>query len=240
MREARNATLVVLLFVAFGWAFWTWLGRGPGAEHLWLWRCTSLLVFACLAGSLVWALRFEDKLPDTLARYTGGIYYEKGGLALMPIMRKEGQQALLYLYYENRYGNACNAVVHLRPPKGAILHRPDAVDIHFAFSCPGGAVGVLQQPVAVHPRLQGQVIDVALAAAVNYPHNRGDKLRSHEGLPCGDINVDWGINFRTGAHELSDEIELRDPATVHLAIPRDVTNRIKAGLHWRQKALSPT
>lgn len=236
MREKRNAILVCTLLVLFIWAFYAWFFQ-DGVHALWKW--ISLIGFVGNGVFLLWALKFEDKLPDTLAKYTGGTYYEKDGLCFMPIMRKEGEQAFIYLYFENRYGNACNAVIHMRPPAEAIQHRPDATDIHFSFSCPGGAMGFLQQPVAVHPRLQGQVIDVLLVAATNYPHTHGDKLRSHQGLECGDLDVDWGINFRTGSHELSSEIELRSPVTLHLAVPRNVTNRIRRGQHWRQVLLEP-
>ncbi len=187
---------------------------------------------------LIWYLFFEDKLPDILAKHTGGIYYERGGLCFMPVMRKQGGRAYLCIYFENRYDNPCQVVIHLRPPKEAMQHRPDATDIHFAFQCSGGAVGIIHQPVAVHPQLQGQVIDVKLAAAVNYPHNRGQKMRSHKGMACGTFEVDWGVNFRTGIHELSGEIELHSPATIRLPIPRDVSNRIKRGEHWHMEPLS--
>ncbi|NOG54451.1 MAG: hypothetical protein HND57_09015 [Planctomycetes bacterium] len=239
MREFRNTILIVGLFLFFGWAFWAWFWN-PQISREWLLanKALSAGLFVVTGLVLIWALKFEDKLPDLLAHYTGGIYYEQNGLCFMPVMRKEGDRAFLCIYYENRYENACDAIVHIRPPKQAIQHRPDAYDMRFAFQCGGGAVGVIQQPVAVHPKLQGQVIDVQIAAAVNFPHNRGDQVRSHRGMPCGTFEVDWGVNFRTGMHELSGEIELLEPVSVHLPIPRGVSNRIRAGQHWRQQLLS--
>jgi len=238
MREKRNALLVIFVFGFFAWGFWAWFMASPETSGLARHRLFSTLLFAFSGAALFWALCFEDKLADTLGGYAGGIYYEQNGLCFIPVMRKEGDQAYIHVYFENRYENDCNAIIHLRPPLEAIQHRPDARDVHFSFSCPGGGVGVIQQPVAVHPRLQGTVVEVQLAAAVNYPHSQGDQLRSHKGLPCGSFNVDWGETFRTGSHELSGEIELTRPITIHLPVPRDVTNRIKRGQQWRQEIFS--
>jgi len=238
MREKRNAVLVLLLFVFFGWSFWAWLMAGPDTASLLAQRLGSTALFVIAGLALFWALCLEDKLPDTLGKYAGGLYYEQNGLCFIPVMRKDGEQAYIHIYFENRFENDCNAIIHLRPPPESIQHRPDAADIHFCFSVPGGGVGVIQQPVAVHPRLQGSVVDVHLAAAVNYPHSQGDKLRSNKGLPCGTFHVDWGETFRTGSHELSGEIELMSPVTIHLPVPRSVTNRIRRGQQWRQEIFS--
>lgn len=238
MREKRNALLVVLIFVLFGWGFWAWLMTTTETPYRFEQRLGSTILFILCGVYLFWALVFEDKLPDTLGQYAGGLYYEQNGLCFIPVMRKQGEQAYIHIYFENRFENDCNAIVHMRPPAESIQHRPDAADIHFSFSCPGGGVGVIQQPVAVHPRLQGTVIDVELAAAVNYPHSQGDQLRSQKGLPCGTFHVDWGETFRTGSHELSGEIELMNPVTIHLPVPRNVTNRIRRGQQWKQEIFS--
>lgn len=238
MREKRNAALVVVLFLAFCWGFWAWLMQWhESSGAIWIHRSVAVGVFLLSASLLFWSMKFEDRLPDHLAEYTGGVYYERSGLCFMPVMRKEGDRAYFCIYYQNRYDSPVEAIVHLRPPEGTIQHRPDATDIHFAFICPGGGVGLIQQPVAVHPRLQGQTVDVRLAAAVNYRHNRGQQLRSNRGIPCGTFEVDWGLNFRTGMHQLSGELELFDPAVVHVPIPRGVSNRIKSGEQWKQETL---
>jgi len=238
MRDKRNAALVVILFVVFCWAFWSWLMQwGVTGETIWVHRLISLLFFITTAGVLFWSMRYEDKFPDHLAEYTGGVYYEQAGLCFMPVMRKEKDRAYLCIYYQNRYDSPVEAIVHLRPPADTIQHRPDAKDIRFAFICPGGGVGLIQQPVAVHPKLQGQTVNVLMAASVNYRRNRGQQLRSHRGMPCGTFEVDWGINFRTGMHELSGEIALIDPTVVHMPIPRGVSNRIKTGEQWKQETI---
>ncbi|MFG0331153.1 MAG: hypothetical protein ACF8PN_14800 [Phycisphaerales bacterium] len=232
-REYRNTVLVVLLLVFFCYLFWAYFWSESNLHLI-----ASATLFLVAGGILLWSLKFEDKLPDTLARYTGGIYYEQDGLCFMPVMRKKDEQAYVCIYFENRFDSVCNAVVHLRPPANSIQHRPDGRDMHFAFTCPGGGVGVIQQPVAVHPRLQGQVIDVEMGAAVNYPQGKGAEMRSHRGLPCGTFKVDWGLSFRTGIHELSTEIELLDAITLHMPIPRGVTNRIRRDQEWRQEMLA--
>lgn len=237
MREIRNTILVVLLFALGGWAFYAWFMVEEPTPGRMTQQGVSLILLAGCGISIIWAFHFEDKLPDQLSSLTGGIYYERDGICFMPVMRKTEERAFLCLYYANRYDSPCNVIVHLRPPAESIQHRPDAYDIHFAFACPPGAVGVLSQPVAVHPKLQGQVVDVQLAAAVNYPHNRGTQLRSKRGIPCGTFDVDWGENFRTGSHELSGELELIDPVTIHLAIPRNVSNRIRKDQHWQHEII---
>lgn len=234
-REIRNALLVVLLVACLLLGVYALEWGGENRASLLISAAVGLL--ACSV-ALVWSLFFQDKLPDTLAELTGGLYYERDGVCFMPVVRKKANQAYVCIFYENRYGNTANAIVHLRPPPESIQHRPDARDIHFAFAVPGGAVGVIRQPVAVHPRLQGQTVQVQLAAAVNFPHNKGDKLRSHTGMPCGTFHVDWGENFRTGLHELSGEIELLSPVSLNLPIPTDVTNRIRRGMQWEQQTLS--
>ncbi len=238
MREKRNALLVLFVFIFFGWAFWAWFMAGPETAGRTEQRLAATVLFLAVSAILCWALCFEDKLPDTLGKYAGGLYYEQNGLCFIPVMRKEGEQAFIHIYFENRFENDCNAIIHMRPPPESIQHRPDAADIHFSFSCPGGGVGVIQQPVAVHPRLQGSVVDVLLAAAVNYPHSQGEQLRSQKGLPCGTFHVDWGETFRTGSHELSGEIDLVDPVMIHLPVPRNVTNRIRRGQQWRHQIFS--
>lgn len=239
MRETRNIVLIVMVFGFFGYAFWAVLmNRADDPLHLWSHRGASIVGFLLTCIGLIWALRFEDKMPDSLADYTGGVYYEQNGLCFMPVMRRSGEQAFLHVYFENRFENDCNAIVHLRPPADSILHHPDAADIHFAFTCPGGGVGVLEQPIAVHPQLQGQVVEVKMAAAVNYPHSHGDQLRSHKGMPCGTLNVDWGETFRASRHELGGEVELVNPVTIHLPIPQNVSNVIRRGQQWTQKIFS--
>lgn len=241
MRETRNAILVVLAFAFFAWAFWAWFmfrpdPPDPTAQSTQ--RIISTTLFILTTIFVVRYIFFEDKLPDNLAQYAGGIYYESNGLCFIPVMRKSGKQAYIHLFFENRYENECNVIVHMKPPPESIQHRPDATDIHFSFSVPGGGVGVVKQPVAVHPKLQGSVVDVQVAAAVNYPHSHGAKLRSHEGLPCGTFDVDWGESFRIGARELFGDIELKNPITVHLPIPRDVTNVSRKGQQWELEIFS--
>lgn len=238
MREIRNLTVIILLAGALCWGFWAYFWRDHIGENWWIQFSLAFSLFLILGVTLIWGLFFEDRLPDILKNYTGGIYYEQDGLCFMPVVRKRGEQAFVCVYFENRFDSACNAIVHLRPPPETIQHRPDAKDLHFAFSCPPGGVGVIHQPVAVHPKLQGQTIDVRMAAAVDYPQGKGSKVRSHRGLGCGTFDVDWGENFRTGLHELSGEIDLIDPVTIHLPIPRGVTNRIKREQQWRQEIIA--
>jgi len=167
LREKRNAILVVILLLAFCWSFWAWLlVDADGSTAIWVQRIISVLLMVGAGGFFLWSQWLEDKLPDLLRDYVGDVCYEQAGLCFMPVMRKEGERAYIHIYYQNRYDSPVEAIIHLRPPENTVQHRPDAKDIHFAFICPGGGVGVMEQPVAVHPRLQGQTVDVLLAAAI--------------------------------------------------------------------------
>ena len=58
-------------------------------------------------------------------------------------------------------------------------------------------------------------------------------------MPCGTFLVDWaGAAFKTGVHEVSDEIELQNPASLHLAMPLDVSTELSGMEVWRQEQLS--
>ena len=269
MHEKRNFVLTLLLSAAVLWTLFNWLIAPEFFRELsipmWL-KVASLLMAAALGGALFIAYRYEDPLEDDLARITGGRYYEHDGLCFMPLIRVvpgggasgEGQ-AEISLYYQNRYSNGCEAVIHLRPPIKTFATHRGARDVHFAFKArpggprpgnnpfapsqgmprpgaprdradagerPGGprpgGFGVVHQAIAVHPKAQGQEIEVELAAAVRWPMSHGDELRSHSGMACGTFEVDWALAYRQGEHELCGEIELHNPVTLHITMPLGV------------------
>jgi hypothetical protein len=234
MHERRNTVLILLLIAAITWAFVVWLAGpvfGWDPPAFWAQRITSLAAIAALGGMAFWALKIEDKLDDELAKVNFGHYFEQDGLCFVPLVRvteDSGQfRAEVSIYYQNRFSNPCEAVIHLRPKERAFHSHPGKRDVHFAFSCPPGAFGVIHQPVAVVPEFQGMPVDVELAAAVRWPRGHGDQLRSRTGAPCGTFNVDWALAYRQTDHELSGEIELKDPATVHLVMPENAADRIR-------------
>lgn len=232
MHEKRNFVLTLLLSAAVLWTLFNWLIAPEFFRELsipmWL-KVASLLIAAALGGALFIAYRYEDPLEDDLARITGGRYYEHDGLCFMPLIRVvpggggsgEGQ-AEISLYYQNRYSNGCEAVIHLRPPIKTFATHRGARDVHFAFKARPGGFGVVHQAIAVHPKAQGQEIEVELAAAVRWPMSHGDELRSHSGMACGTFEVDWALAYRQGEHELCGEIELHNPVTLHITMPLGV------------------
>ena len=82
--------------------------------------------------------------------------------------------------------------MHLRPPEDCFVIHPGMRDVHFAFKAGGGDFGVLHQPISVPRHLQGEVIEVQLAAASYYPRSHGARWRRGGGMPCGTLSVDWG------------------------------------------------
>ncbi len=239
MHEIRNFVLVISLIAGVVWSVLAWFVLGQGTFLRDPQRIASVVVVVVCAAWLVYALRIQDKLPDHLKEVLGGIYYEADGLSFMPIVRANGDQAELSLYYQNRFENLAEAIVHLRPPEDSFVFRPGLRDIHIAFTADGGEFGVIHQPIAVPRHLQGQVIDVQLAAASYYPRSHGARWRRVAGIPCGTLLVDWGgAAFKTGVHEGSGEIELISPVTLHLSMPEGVRSEANERDMWTQQQIS--
>jgi hypothetical protein len=240
MHETRNFLLVIVLAASTLWAALAWFVLGDDTPALLTQRIVAPVI-ALLSGFwLVYALGFEDKLPDHLAHVVGPVYYEADGLSFMPMVRVSGGHPELCVYYQNRFENPVQAIVHLRPPDDSFIIRPGAHDVHFAFKADGGDFGAIHQPIAVPPHLQGEVIDVKLAGATFYPRSHGACLRRRAGaLACGTLLVDWaGAAFKTGVHEVSSEIKLVNPATLHLSMPNSLRAQSQASLDtWKQEQL---
>jgi len=238
MHEKRNFVLVIALIVSVVWAVIASFLLGPDAVLRLPQRIASIAAVVGCAVWLVYALKVEDKLPNHLKETIGGMYYEADGICFMPIVRASGDQAELSLYYQNRFENPAEAIVHLRPPADSFVIRPGMRDIHIAFRADGGDFGVIHQPIAVPSHLQGQVVDVELAAVSYYPRSHGARWRREPGMPCGSLLVDWGgAAFKTGVHEVSGELELIKPATLHLSMPAGVCEEVPELEVWRQEQL---
>lgn len=238
MHETRNFVLVLVLIASIVWATIVWFVLGPDTALIVQQKALSLPLIVASAAWLFYALTFEDKLPDHLRDVLGDIYYDADGLSFMPIVRPNGNQAELSLYYQNRFENPVEAIVHLRPPQDSFVIRPGVCDVHFAFKAGGGDFGVIHQPIAVPPHLQGDVVNVQMSAASWYPRSHGARLRKRAGLACGSLDVDWGgAAFKTGVHEVSGEIELHDPVTLHLSMPVEVTATMTGREAWKQEQL---
>ncbi|MBX3317855.1 MAG: hypothetical protein KF902_13445 [Phycisphaeraceae bacterium] len=256
MHERRNTILTVLFAFALVWGVFSWVCVAAFAslEHLPpstdFHRYASLSSVFLLAASLAYVHLLEDKMPDRLAHIGSGRYYEQDGLCFMPVFRvtstrpmssssslsggsrvggcvDTSQQAELSLYYQNRYEGECEAVIHIRPPAGVFFSHKGARDVHFAFRCQPGAFGVIHQPVAVTHEAQGTPVRVEIAAMVRWVRHRGDQLRSKRGLPVGTFQVDWALAYRQSKHELSGEIELKNPAALSMMLPDCVAERIE-------------
>jgi hypothetical protein len=245
MHETRNLIVVLILAAAVIWACVVWFVAAPAfapnlSTAMWAQRIASVALIAILGAFAWYAFTIEDKMPDRLAPVVGPMYYDVDGLSFMPTIRvNAGGQAELCVYYQNRFENYAMAVVHLRPPENAFVVRPGVRDLHFTFKADGGDFGVLHQPIGVPRKLRGEVIDVEMAAVARYPRSHGDRLIKHEGMACGSFPVDWGQAFKVGVHEVSGEIELSSPVTVHLSLPDSAHEAIKGPGVWKQEVLSP-
>jgi hypothetical protein len=242
MHEIRNFTLVVSLMAVFVWAIVAWFFLNPeSATLLTLQRYLTLGMIIVIGLWLFYGLALEDRLPDHLRQTVGEFYYEADGLSFLPVVRVNDGQAELRLYYQNRYENLVEAIIHLRPPEDSFVVREGLRDIHFAFRAGGGDFGVVHQPIAVPRHLQGEVIELQLAAASYYPRSHGAVWRKNPGMPCGTMVVDWsGGAFKSGVHEGSNEMELTNAANLHLTMPLDVDDHItESRSSWNQQVLIP-
>jgi hypothetical protein len=229
VHETRNFLLVIVLLAAVLWAALAWFVLPLDAALRWPQRILSVILILPFGAWLLYALKFEDKLPNKL-KEVSGVYYEVDGLSFMPTVRARGQQAELSVYYQNRFENPVQAIIHLRPPEDSFVIRPEMRDVHIAFQCGGGDFGVIHQPIAVPEQL---------AAGSYYPRSHGARWRKEDGVPCGSLFVDWaGSAFKTGVHEVSGEVELAGPVTLHLSMPIDVRAEPTGRETWKQEQLA--
>jgi len=242
MHEKRNLLVVVLLIAVAIWAFIVWFisapVMGPAAGMIWMQRIVAVVSLLVMAGLTFYVLNIEDKMVDLLATRVGAVYYDVDGLSFMPTVRvAENRTVELSLYYQNRFENYCQAIIHLRLPGESFIVGEGIRDLHFAFKADGGDFGVIHQPITVPRHLQGAIVPCKLAAAVRFPRSHGARMCSHEGLSCGSFAVDWGQAFKVGVHEVSGEIDLRDPCTVNLSMPLDAGGRATGPLPWKQELI---
>jgi hypothetical protein len=237
----RRNFFVILFMVATGcWAFASWFHIiSPDVAGIWVQRVASLGLFVALGAYLAYAMLIEDKVPNRLREVVGDVYYGADGLSFMPVIRANDGQAELCVYYQNRYENPAQTIVHMRPVGDSFIIKPGARDVHFAFKAGGGDFGLIHQPIAVPEHLQGEVIAVQLAAVSYYARSKGARYLKKAGIPCGSMLVDWGGSaFKTGVHEVSGEIDLHNPVTIHLSMPKNVNSFITEFDTWRQECIA--
>lgn len=240
MREKRNFIMILLLVASLAWAVYAWF-LYPQHMMLLSQKIMSSGLVIALSIWLFYALRIQDKMPDHLREVVGPRYYDADGISFMLMIRVEKSQAELRVYYQNRYENPVEAIIHLRPPppEESFVIRPGMRDVHFAFKSGGGAFGVIHQPIAVPHHVQGDVVEVKMAASSWYPRSHGQRLRRNTGMLCGTLVVDWGGNpLKAGVHEVGDEVRLTNPVTMHLAMPNGVKTEPPAEGMWRQEQLA--
>jgi hypothetical protein len=239
VHETRNFIMVILLVAGVVWSVVAWFIFSDGAAILLLQRTASLMLVVSMGAWLFYALKIEDKLPDHLGSTVGELYYDVDGLSFMPTVRHHNGQAELCVYYQNRFENPVQAIVHLRPVGDSFIIRPNAVDVHIAFTAGAGDYGAIHQPIAVPEHLQGEVLELELAAASYYARSHGARLRRRPGMPCGSMLVDWsGSAFKVGVHEVSGEIELHNPSRLRLSMPKGVNAFCTGNESWRQECLA--
>jgi len=237
MHEKRNFLLVIFIALGGLWSGWLWLYSG--ANGITLMRAVVPLATVFGGCWLAYALTLEDNLPDVLSDLIGSQYFEADGVCLFPVIRSSDVGPELSIYYQNRFENPAAVIVHLRPTAESFVVVPGAVDVHIAFQVGGGDVGVIHQPITVPANIQGEVVEVQMVAASHYPRSHGACWRKHEGRDCGSMNVDWAGNaMRVGAREVDGTVELKQPVTLHLSMPKSNSGNEDHDRTWRQELIS--
>ncbi len=236
MHEKRNFILVLLIAVGVIWSGWAWFYSGEDGFSLM--RVISTLFTISVTLWITYALTLEDRLPDQLQELIGSQYFEADGVCLFPVIRSSDAGPELSIYYQNRFENPASVIVHLHPTMESFVVVPGATDVHIAFTVGGGDVGIIHQPIKVPSTLRGEIVELKMAAVSHYPRSHGARWRRNEGRPCGSMNVDWAGNaMRVGAHEVDGTIELSDPVTLHLAMPKRGSEDSEKDRTWRQELL---
>tara|TARA_B100000959_G_C14974075_1_gene620881 strand:+ start:1306 stop:2022 length:717 start_codon:yes stop_codon:yes gene_type:complete len=237
MHEKRNFILILLVTVGLFWSAWAWFyTSGDGFTFM---RIASTLFTIIVASWLTYGMTLEDRLPDMLLDIIGSHYFEADGICLFPVIRNSEAGPELSIYYQNRFENPASVVVHLRPTGDSFEVVSGASDVHIAFRVGGGNVGIIHQPINVPPKLQGEIVELKMVAVSHFPRSHGTRWRRREGRPCGSMQVDWAGNaMKTGAHEVDGTIELKNPVTLHLAMPKVCYASDGAHRSWRQELLS--
>ncbi|MDP7004805.1 MAG: hypothetical protein QF718_01155 [Phycisphaerales bacterium] len=236
MHEKRNFILVLLIAVGVIWCGWAWFYSGD--EGFSLMRVISTLLTISIALWITYALTLEDRLPDQLQELIGSHYFEADGVCLFPVIRSSNAGPELSIYYQNRFENPASVIVHLKPTMESFIVVPGATDVHIAFTVGGGDVGIIHQPIKVPSTLRGEIVELKMVAVSHYPRSHGTRWRRNEGRPCGSMNVDWAGNaMRVGVHEVDGTVELSNPVTLHLAMPKSCSEEDEKDRTWRQELL---
>jgi hypothetical protein len=240
MRELRTVALIGLLLAGLVWAVlaWGFTSHANPTQSDITQRWVSVSITGGSGLFLLYFAMAAPKAKDELREVTGGRYFEADGVCFMPLVRLNRGRAEISLYYQNHHENPAKVIVHLRPPENTIKMREGARDIHFAFVAAGRAFGVIHQPIGVSKKVQGQVVDVELAAATWFSRGAGSRIRRSRGMPCGTLDVDWGSAMRTLDHEVAGEMNLKDPSTLHLAMPQGVEVRPPDAAMWTKERIS--
>lgn len=242
MRDRRYFRLSLLLTASVIWAVAAWALMGDSLTEasslMWGQRAIASLAVVVFAG-WVFLISRQDAVPDHLAELVGPVYYEADGVCFMPtVRRRDDGYAEMCITYQNRHENMAHVIVHIRPPLDTFMIKSGTRDVHLAFPAPGGACGVIRQPIVVPRRLQGEVVQVHMAAAAHWPRGKGACVRRRGGIACGALNIDWqGATFRVGVHEVSGEVDMPSSTTARLCMPSKVKHETTKTLAWRHERI---
>ena len=164
------------------------------------------------SASLAFALCFvpppAGKVEDLLAQQTGD-YFERGGFCFAPKFVMAGGSCYLCIYFQNHFEGHATARIELSPPAD-LLGRPSPLlpAATVTVECPGGAFGVASMQTGFPMSEQGKRHAFRLAAGVDYPRGRGERLCAGEGAPVGPLPIGRGssrawILLPTGAPEVA-------------------------------------
>jgi hypothetical protein len=220
MGKSLRTLLHLLLIAAVLVGLTYWVNDAPLTREILLVRVGSVLAVIGLVAILFWAEGRKDLVPNKLAQISGQ-YLERQGLCLALGMTVKGNICWLQIYFQNRFANACQGRVVVKPARWRSFRNVPLETVDVRFGCDGGAFGVCNVPWPIDEKLQGRITSVEVIADVEYPIGRGKKLRYREGMPIGPAS---------GVMAALDSMSRLSEPVVSLELPRDVNTQLPPGL----------
>lgn len=146
-------------------------------------------VTSALAVVLIAVSFRKDKAPDFLRKLAPRAF-ERDGFAFALVPRTARGSLQLSLLFQNRYSGACSARVVVKPQAGSKHARYKALNMALPVDCPQAGFGVCEVGWDLPQELQGQQVQLEVAASVVYPEGRGELLRFKEGMRVGKADSD--------------------------------------------------
>ena len=177
-------------------------------------------MFCLSVGLLIWAEWFRrDQAPEFLRRLGLESFERSGFCCSLTVEAKDGQ-AVVSVFFQNRYSGAVEAAVVLQPSRSFLLKKSELPTLQIPVNCPPGGFGVAQVRLGIPAELHGKDQCWLVAASVAFPAGKGQLLRNRDGMAVGDAqteNRNRALLIAAGA--LTGTLVIASRASITLRLP---------------------